>query len=275
MTFLAPHADTLEGVVDPGAELVPGYDVVRLMRRGGRLDTYDTYDRQRDCRCVVKVVRPDRAHEKHCAEALVREGDLLRELAHPHLVRVYEVLHEPSAAVVMETLTGATLDALIEESPLTPGDTTLLGRQLASALGYLHGRGWLHLDVKPSNVVVQAQRAVLIDLSLATRPGDGRPHAGTYGYLAPEQFTGRDLAPATDVFGLGVTLGEALTDDLPYGEKDRWTPRISRRFRRRLADAPAPLAGLILSCLHPVPASRPTLAVVRAVLDGLLEEPGS
>jgi len=157
---------------------------------------------------------------------------------------------------------------------VTPQDAALLGRQLASALGYLHARGWLHLDVKPSNVIVQAGRAILIDLSLATRPGAGRPHAGTYGYLAPEQFTGLGLSPASDVFGLGVTLGEALTDDLPYGEKDRWaSPRMSRTFRRRLAQAPAPLVELVLRCIHPEPGRRPTLAEVRMVLDHYPEEP--
>jgi eukaryotic-like serine/threonine-protein kinase len=266
--------ESVADAVAPGDELLPGHVVVALMRRGGRLDTYDAYSRQRDCRCVIKVIRPDREHEDHCRRALIREGQLLRELAHPHLVRVYEVRSEPRAAVVMETLTGATLAALIEDAPLAPRDAALLGRQLASALGYLHTRGWLHLDVKPSNVVVQAGRAVLIDLSLATPPGDGRPHAGTYGYLAPEQFTGRDLSTASDVFGLGVTLGEALTNELPYGERDRWTSaRVSRPFRRRLAHVPSPLVDLVHACIRPDTVDRPTLADVRKALDGFLEGP--
>jgi serine/threonine protein kinase len=125
-------------------------------------------------------------------------------------------------------------------------------------------------------VVVQAGRAILIDLSLATRPGDGRPFAGTDGYLAPEQVTGRDLSPATDVFGLGTTLGEALTGALPYGEEARWTGgttprRTARYFRRRLGKAPAPLAELIYACIDPDPARRPTLAAVSAALDTVLE----
>ena len=270
--LLRRHAEGRIGAVEPGAELLPGFEVVELMRRGGRLDTYDVHSRERDCRCVVKVVRPDREHEVGCREALIREGGLLRDLAHPHLVRVYEVVTEPRPAVVMETLTGATLGALIDDSPISPVDAALLGRQVASALSYLHGRGWLHLDVKPSNVVVQAGRAVLIDLSLVTRPGVGRPHAGTDGYLAPEQVTGRDLSTASDVFGLGVTLGEALTGELPYGEEDRWargsSPRRTRwAFRRRLVATPAPLAELVLACIDPDPAHRATLADVRAVLD--------
>lgn len=183
----------------------------------------------------------------------------------------YEVVEQPRAVVVLETLSGATLAALIEDSPLNPADTVLLGLQLASVLGYLHHHNWLHLDVKPSNVVVQAGRAILIDLSLVGRPGDGRPHAGTHGYLAPEQVHGRGLSPASDVFGLGVTLGEALTGTLPYGEEGRWASGTSARtttwsFRRRLAKAPEPLATLIQACITPDPARRAALPDVRAVL---------
>ena len=275
MMLFPARAENLDGVVAQGDELVPGYHVVALMRRGGRLDTYDVLSRERDCRCVVKVVRPDREHEPGPRASLVAEGALLRDLAHPHLVRVYEVIEQPRPAVVLETLTGSTLAALIEESPLSPLDVALLGRQLASALGYLHRRGWLHLDVKPGNVVVQAGRAVLIDLSLATRPGDGRPHAGTYGYLAPEQVTGRGLAPATDVFGLGITLGEALTGELPYGEEDRWATgtaarRPTRHFRRRLATAPVALTELLGECLDPDPRRRPDLPSARHRLESVM-----
>lgn len=265
--------DTI-GVAPPGAELLPGHVVVELMRRGGRLDTYDVHSHERDCRCVIKVLRPDRELEPDCRAALLREGRLLRDLSHPHLVRVYEVVEGPRPAIIMETLTGATLAAVIEDVPLGAADTALLGRQLVSALRYLHRRGWLHLDVKPSNVVVQCGRAVLIDLSLVSRPGEGRPHAGTHGYLAPEQVPGRGLTAAVDVFGLGVTLGEALTGELAYGEEDRWVtgtdPRKpDRSFRRRLARAPAPLSGLVLACIDPDPDRRPDLVEVATALERL------
>jgi eukaryotic-like serine/threonine-protein kinase len=259
----------------PGTEILPGYEVVRLLRRGGRLDTYDVYSHERDSRCVVKVVRDDRAHEAGCVDALLREGTLLRDLAHPHLVRAYEVIEVPRTAVVLETLTGATLAAVIEDSPVIPADAAWLGLHLVSVLSYLHRHRWLHLDVKPSNIVVQGNRAVLIDLSLVGRPGDGRAHGGTDGYLAPEQVRGRGLSPASDVFGLGVTLGESLTDRLPYGEEGEWaggtSPRApGRGFRRRLRRAPAPLADLVLACIDPDPARRPGLDDVRTSLRSLV-----
>lgn len=254
-----------------GDEIVPGYEVVRLLRRGSRLDTYDVYSHERFCRCVLKVLRADRQDEDHCRDALVREGTLLRDLTHPHLLRAYEVFEHPRTAIVLETLTGDTLAALIEDAALSPLDTALLGSQLASALGYLHRHGWLHLDVKPSNVVVQGGRAILLDLSVASRPGDGRPHAGTVGYLAPEQVSGRGLSSASDVFGLAVTMGEALTG-LPPLHEPGWrragvaASRPTRSFRRRLARTPEPLAGLILASLDADPAQRPPMSDVRTAL---------
>jgi eukaryotic-like serine/threonine-protein kinase len=267
-----------DGEVAAGAEIVPGYVVVARLSQGGRFETYDVYSPERDCRCILKTVRADRGDQESGRAALLREGMLLRDLTHPHLVRAYEVLETPRAAVVTEILTGATLAALIEEhGPLSTADTVLLGLHLTSVLGYLHHHGWLHLDVKPSNVVVQAGRAVLIDLGIVARPGDGRPHAGTWGYMAPEQSTGRALTPATDVFGLGITFAEALTDSLPYGEEGRWrkphAKAPGRSFRRRLSLVPESLADLVEACVKTDPAQRPALGDVRATLTAFRSDP--
>jgi len=122
-------------------------------------------------------------------------------------------------------LAGATLAALIDDGPLGVPDTAQLGLHLVSVLSYLHRQGWLHLDVKPANIVVERGRATLIDLSLVGRPGEGRPGAGTRGYLAPEQAVGRGLSSATDVWGIGVTLIEALTGTMPHGDEATWDSR--------------------------------------------------
>ena len=150
--------------------MIAGYRVERLLARGSRVETYDATDLERDCRVVVKVLREDRVGEPHVREAVATEGMLLTSLAHPHLVRGYEVIDGPRPGLVIETLPGATLAALVDDGALGVADTALLGRQLVSVLGYLHRHGWLHLDVKPENVVVQEGRAILIDLGLAARP---------------------------------------------------------------------------------------------------------
>ena len=134
-------------------------------------------------------------------------------------------------------------------------DTALLGRQLVSVLGYLHRHGWVHLDVKPDNVVVQEGRAVLIDLGLATRPGTIERGMGTDGYAAPEQAAGGTVSAASDVWGLGATLAECVTGRAPGR-----TPDLRR--------VPAALRPLLEACLDADPARRPTLDQLRGRLDG-------
>ena len=248
------------GAVPAGSEVLPGYRVEELLARGGRVDTYDVTSLERDCRAVVKVVRPDRLGDEHVCTAVATEGALLTTLTHPHLVRGYEFVTAPRPAVVLETLPGATLAALIDDARLGVVDTALLGRQLVSVLGYLHRHGWVHLDVKPDNVVVQEGRAVLIDLGLATRPGRIERGMGTDGYAAPEQDAGGTVSPATDVWGLAATLVECVTGAAPGRQPD-------------LAGVPTSLRPLLAACLQPEPSARPALDEVRARLDALLEVP--
>lgn len=278
MLFRRREDDVLpEGTVAPGEEVLPGYRVVSLLSHGKRIDTYDVWSTLRECRCVVKILRPDRRDEPRVREAVELEARLLCELTHPHLVRGYEAHPGPAPAMVLETLTGATLGALVDDSPLGVPDVARLGLQLSSVLGYLHRSGWLHLDVKPSNIVVEEGRATLIDLSLVGRPGSGRRGAGTRGYLAPEQAVGEDLSAATDVWGLGVTLVEALTGELPHGDEATWDSRrripvVHRRAPGppgRIAGVPDELDQLLRACLDRDPAARPRLVDVRAVLEPL------
>lgn len=247
--------------VEPvGAEVLPGYRVEALLARGGRVDTYDVTDLGRDCRAVVKVVRSDRMHDAHVRDAVATEGMLLTTLAHPHLVRGYAVVTDPRPGLVLETVPGATLAALVDDACLSVHDTAQVGRQLVSALGYLHRHGWLHLDVKPENVVVQEGRAVLIDLGLATRPGRLERGVGTAGYAAPEQDPGGTVSAATDVWGLGATLVECLTGLAPGRTPD-------------LVEVPRRVEPLLSACLAEDPASRPSLAELAQRLELLLEEP--
>lgn len=262
------------------ADLPPGFAPIALLAHGRRLDTWDAWDEERRTRVVVKVLRRERRSEPRVVEAVLTEGQIVTTLAHPHLVRGFGVFAEPPS-VVLETLRGATLAAEIDAGALALPDVAELGLQLASVLGYLHAHDWLHLDVKPANVVVDHGRAVLIDLSLAGRPGDGRPGAGTRGYLAPEQARGTGLCAATDVWGLGATLLEALSGEVPFGDEGTWDSRrrwpvVHRAMPRApfgLAHVPIEVHSLLLACVDLDPASRPGLDAVRAGLVGFAEDP--
>ena len=256
-----------------GALAAPGYRVVGHMSRGRPLDVYDAWSDARRTRCVVKRLRPDCAGDRGARRRLLAEGRLLRRLSHPHLVRAYEVVERPDPAVILEPLPGDTLDRWLHEGPgrLPPAAVAGLGRQLASAVAYLHGERVLHLDLKPSNVVVHAGRATLIDLSVARAPGKVRRGLGTPAYMSPEQARGGAVDEKADVWGLGCVLYEAATGVMPFdddpcedgADPDRRAAPV--RARRRL---PAALGAAIDGCLEPDPARRPPVSDLWAALGG-------
>ena len=242
-----------------GTPLAPGYVVKGHLSRNQVLDVYEVWSAERDCLCVVKVLRPDcRTHTRRRAR-LEREGRLLLDLAHPHLVRAYEMLREPELAVVLETLSGERLDGLIAhgERRLPAVEVAELGVQLCSVVGYLHRQGWLHLDLKPTNVIVDGGIVKLFDLSLVRPPGPGKVRYGTPGYLSPEQVAGEEFSEATDAFGLACVLFAAATRRSPgAGRRDGDSPPPPVRTVRRL---PRALAEAIDAGLAEDPAARPTV----------------
>src|SRR5262249_18500146 len=133
-----------KGLLAEGATLVSGYEVIAHLSRNRALDVYDAWSLERDCRCIAKVARPDR-HEPRVRRRLVQEGELLLELTHPHIVRAYELRRRPRTALIMETLDGETLEHMLEAAPrrMAIPDLAQLGLHLCSAVGYLHGRGFL------------------------------------------------------------------------------------------------------------------------------------
>ena len=250
--------------------IAPGYTVIEHLSRTRRYDTYEVWSHERACSCVAKALRPDR---RDAADALRAEGDLLLELRHPHIVRGFDLLDGP--ILVMETLPGETLAHLLANRSLDDDEVAWLGLHLASALQYLHGRGFLHLDVKPSNVIAADGRAVLIDLSLARAPGRYRPGLGTWCHLSPEQARGDVLSAAADVWGLGTVLFEAamgrpaFEDDEAAASTWQTDDQVDAGFPQLLGPAPpatGALAAAIDACLAFAPADRPTLSELAAAL---------
>ncbi len=211
-------------VLQPGEMVAPGYQVVEHMRRGKRLDVYDVWSVERTCRCIAKTIAPDRLDEEKARSKLIGEAELLMSLTHPNIVRAYELVENAAGTpvLILETLTGRTVSHLIDEfsDGMDLGDVMWLGVHLCSAVAYLHNHGWLHLDVKPDNVISDGGRARLIDLSISGREGPSAAGAGTYDYLAPEQARGENVSAATDVWGIGITLYEVLTGTVPFEPDD-------------------------------------------------------
>lgn len=269
-----PAASEAEAPILPaGALLAPGYWVIQLLRRGNDLDVYDVWSDERACRCIAKLPRPDR-RGRSTRRRLINEGSLLLSLAHPHIVRAYELLNQPHSILILELLAGPTLSQLIEqETRLSQMDGILLGYQLCSALNYLHQRGTLHIDLKPSNIIITDRMVKVIDLSLAQPAGPGSPGVGTDRYMAPEQVRGDRLSPATDTWGIGIVLFVVLTGQRPFPEPDDGCEPLqlsqrapSIRCYRRLRPG---LASIIDQCLEPTPMARPSIARLAATLRAL------
>jgi eukaryotic-like serine/threonine-protein kinase len=254
-----------------GDRLAPGYTVVGHLRRGRRLDVYDVWSEDLGARCVAKTLRPDEVDDGGARRALRRESRLLQRLAHPHLVRSFgrtRTIAQGAPVLLLETLTGHTVGYLIDEhGSIPPADVAILGIQLGSVLGFIHRHGWLHLDVKPSNVVATGGRAVLIDLSLASHTGRASG-AGTFDYLSPEQAGSKPLSEAADVWGLGATLYEAMSGVTPYEEwpddsrHSDGSPRypqceVTPAPLSSRGDFPTRLGTLIDGCLNLSPDLRP------------------
>jgi serine/threonine protein kinase len=281
-----PAAADVDPPLAAGTVLAPGYQVLKHISRGQALDVYEVFSDERLCSCIAKVVRPDRRQVGRVAVRLQHEGDILRRLAHPHLVRCWEVLTEPQLTVILETVPGPTLEEAVEDRDqrLPAAALAHLGRHLCSALHYLHGEGVLHLDIRPANVMSQAGIAKLIDLSLAGAPGPASRGRGTRDYMAPEQALGESMSAATDVWGVGATLYEAATGEPPFAPLDeaedlereaggylqlrRPAPPM-RYWGRRL---PRRLGAVIERCLATDPAARPSVDELYAELGTVLDD---
>jgi serine/threonine protein kinase len=275
MTDLTDREGALQGPPPLGAgeAIAPGYKAITHLHRSNNFDVYDAWSEERACRCIAKVPGPDRVDDPKVSRRLFREGRLLEKLTHPHIVRAYETIRSPRPTLILETLTGETLQHMIEsrQRRLPLRDIIHLGLHLCSAVHYLHRHDILHLDLKPSNIVSEHGLAKLLDLSIARRPGRGEKGMGTLEYMSPEQASGAILGTAADVWGIGAVLFEASTGEVPFDAYDERYEQLERRAEpvRSYRRVPAAFNDLMGSCLEPDPPLRPTVDEVARSLTSL------
>jgi serine/threonine protein kinase len=269
-----------------GDEIVPGVRAERRLGGGERYEAYLGWHERLFAPVVVKVVRPDQVDDSSTLRGLRREVEMLQRLAHPVVVRSFDAALEGERPhVVLEHLDGPRLSTLLRRfGPLALDQLLPLGLEMCSALHYLSTESVVHLDVKPSNIIMGSPPR-LIDLSIA-RTLDAATEldhvVGTDAYLAPEQAdpprTGSPGSPA-DIFGLGATLYEALTGRRPFVDGSREPAALPHEKWPQLVDDPAPLPrGVpkvvttpVLACLERDPAARPTAAELADELQPLVE----
>ncbi len=206
-----------------------------------------------------------------------REVLTLASLSHPGLVTVYDVGDDHGRAYfVMQLIEGDTLAQRIRRGPLPVGDVIALGAALADSLGYVHRRGVVHRDVKPGNVLLDADgRAHLSDFGIAA-VRDAAPVTaagmviGTASYLSPEQVRGEAVTPAVDIYALGLVLIECVTGRREY-PGNALEAAVARLHRRPVVPAglPESLRTLLIAMTADEPTARPdadeVLAATRAI----------
>ena len=282
-TVAAPPPWELEGRerptwgLDEGDAIAPGRTVLRRLGGGSRYEVFLVWDEHRLAVLVAKVLRPDQANDLTSLRELGREGEALAQLAHPVIVRGFDVVTEGGFPhLLIEHLEGPTLHELIErDGALAPEQALPLGLHVASALHYLAAEGMVHLDVKPENVVMGAPPR-LIDFSVA-RPlaSAARLHGpiGTDAYMAPEQCDRAHgaIGPASDVFGLAATLHHAVGGRRPFPRREgERLPQLTRAPEPLPRRVPRALSSLLLSALAVDPGARPTAAEFAAGLEPLV-----
>jgi len=298
LTSLGPTLPSPDYAREPfllrqGEVLAGRFVVVGFLARGGMGAVYEAEDGILRTRVALKLIRSDIASDASAMERFRREVLLARQVSHPNVCRVYELYETTTAGglpirfLTMELLSGETLSQrLAQAGKLSTDDALPLVRQMCAGLAAAHAEGVVHRDFKTSNLMLvpktedgartgtRSTRVVITDFGVARAFNAGSaspPEAkltgeagvlGTPDYMAPEQVTGGEATPASDIYALGVVLYELVTGKLPFTGD---TP-LASAARRLNEDPPRPeLASpglqprwstVILRCLSRDPGRR-------------------
>ena len=213
-----------EEEIPPSPEIAKRFDVVLQLGKGGMAVVYLCRDpRQKGKIVAVKDIRTELKPGMRMAERVEHEVMLLKELDHPRIVKVYDLLKFPrGSAIIMEYIDGLPLDHEIGAGRRITWDFGVrILREIGEALAYAHSRGVIHRDLKPDNILYSERHNMmkLVDFGLARLYGEevdvsmtrtgmvvGTPH-----YMSPEQVSGKQLDQRSDVYSFGATLYYLIT----------------------------------------------------------------
>jgi serine/threonine protein kinase len=213
--------------LDLQAALAGEYSLQRELGRGGMGVVYLARDVQLDRDVAIKVLPTHLAPAPAARERFLREARMAAGLSHPHIVPIHRVGQAGGFVFfVMSYVEGETLgERLRSRGPLPPAEATRVLREVAWALAYAHGRGIVHRDVKPDNILLEAAtgRALVTDFGIARGGGaDAGPATdlgtilGTAHFMSPEQAAGAPTDGRSDIYSLGVVGYLAVSGRMPF-----------------------------------------------------------
>lgn len=228
------------------------YRIVGVIGRGAVGVVYKGHDDQIDRPVAIKTLRADVLCDVEDREGLLKrfaaEARSAGRCQHPNIVTVYDyVEHEGAPFIIMEHVAAGTLENVTRSKTLLPlRQVGEIMAQLLSALDHAHGKGVVHRDVKPANILCPAATSIKVtdfgvariqDLGLTRQGGGGA--LGTPNYMSPEQFLGRPVDGRSDLFATGVILFQLLTGAKPFAAND-----IPELMRKLLNECPPSLSML-------------------------------
>jgi eukaryotic-like serine/threonine-protein kinase len=255
------------------AALAGEYSLQRELGRGGMGIVYLAREVQLDRDVAIKVLPSHLALAAGSRERFVREARTAAGLSHPHIVPIHRV-GEAGGFVffVMSYVEGETLgERLRANGPLPPDQAARIMREVAWALAYAHGRGIVHRDVKPDNILLEADtgRALVTDFGIAQGGGepvdvsDPRRITGTAHFMSPEQAANEPIDGRSDIYSLGVVGYLAVSGRLPFEASNlpallvKQATEEPRSVASLAPGLPAALAAILDQCLARDPAMRP------------------
>lgn len=258
--------DRAETLVSPEGVETLRFRLLREIGRGATATVYLARDEALDLLVALKVLHPQLADARrsNSLRRFFAEARLAAAIRHPGAVAIYDV-DEAARALAMEWIPGGTLRTRLRErgGAIDAAELTATARAVLGTLAYLHGRGIVHGDLKPSNLLLRAPGQIVIaDFGTAELVGAARAESvgGTPLYLAPEQFRGAPSSPATDLYAVGAVLfemsvGQPLRShaSLVRGAAGEALPADRRAL---LASHPPSWRDLIVALLSPDPAAR-------------------
>ena len=261
------------------ARVVGRYELVRPLGHGAMATVDLARDVELDRPVALKRLAENLARDEDLRRRFLREARLAARLAHPNVVRVFDVGEEDGRPfIAMEYVEGETLAALVaRRGPLPAAEAASLGMQMCAGLAAAHSAGLVHRDVKPQNLLLGTDGLLKLgDFGIAvghdgTRLTLAGTVLGTAGYLAPEQARGEQVTAAADIYAVGAVLYELLTGEptrsaaslTDLGAEDGFQPPD---VAGRLPRAPAELVAAVTACLSARPEDRPPSAAALARL---------
>jgi serine/threonine protein kinase len=254
------------------------YELVRPLGHGAMATVDLAHDVELDRPVALKRLAENLARDQDLRRRFLREARLAARLAHPNVVRVFDVGEDDGRPfIAMEYVEGQTLAELVgRRGKLPAAEVATLGMQMCAGLAASHVAGLVHRDVKPQNLLLGTDGVLKLgDFGIAAGPGGTHltlagTVLGTAGYLAPEQARGERVTAAADIYAVGAVLYELLT-----GEPSRTVGSLAelgaedfqpRDLAARLRSAPPELVSAVTACLSPQPEDRPPSAAALARL---------